>query len=175
MVIKPDKCFFFRKEVEYLGHVVGEGLVKPAPHNLKKIEEAKLPTTLEEVRSFTMLVSYYRKFIRGFAKIAQPLTELMKLKGKKTRVQLDEAQINAYNELKQKLLAKPVLEMPNFSNPFHLKTDASNYAIGGVLFQYDKDKNERPIYFGSRVLNKTERNYSASEREMLAIEYFIKY
>ena len=175
MVIKPDKCFLFKKEVEYLGHVVGRGQVKPAEHNIRKIKMAKIPTTLEEVRSFTMLASYYRKFIKGFAKIAQPLTEIMKLKGRKTKVSLNEAQIEAFNQLKEKLASEPVLQMPDFTKPFHVRTDASNYAIGGVLFQYNEAKQERPIYFGSRVLSKTERNYSASEREMLAIEYFIKY
>ncbi len=78
MVIKPSKCEIMRNEVEYLGHTVGNGVLKTIHRNIAKIKETPLPQTLEEVRSFTMLASYYRKFIRKFAEIAKPLTDMMK-------------------------------------------------------------------------------------------------
>jgi len=65
IVIKPNKCKLIREEIVYLGHVVGNGVVKLDPENLKAIQNASLPTTLREVRSFTMLASYYRRFVEN--------------------------------------------------------------------------------------------------------------
>ncbi len=89
-------------------------------------------------------------------------------------MQLDEAQILAFNTLKEKLCEEPVLILPDINKPFEIGTDASQYAIGGVLFQRDKAGEQRPVAFTSRVLSKTEQNYGASEREMLAIQYCIQ-
>ena len=174
VVIKPAKCKLVRKETLYLGHVVGNGCLKPDPDNIKAIKECPLPKTLQEVRSFTMLASYYRRFINKFADIAKPLTDMMKLKGKKVKVTLSEEAIQAVETLKGMLTSQPVLKMADFRKPFEVRTDASKYAIGGVLFQRDEEGNEQPIWYGSRVLSQTEQRYGAPEREMLAIQYFVQ-
>ena len=177
MVIKPEKLSLCKSEVQYLGHIVGNGIVKPTTDNENKIKEKTLPQTMEEVRSFTMCANYYRRFIPKFAHIAKPLTDIMRsnVKGKKTKVQLKPDAIKAFNKLKEAITSSPVLALPDLDKPFEVRTDASDYAIGGVLFQRTETGEERPVCFGSRVLTFTERHYSASEREMLAIMYFIRY
>ena len=135
IVLKPSKCSVAQQEIEYLGHIVGKGLLKPMISNTTKVKEAKIPQTLTEVRSFCNLAGFYRKFIPNFAKVAKPLTDLMGLPGKKKRVELSEDAIKAFNILKEAICAEPVLNLPDISKPFGLRTDASDYAIGGVLFQ----------------------------------------
>ena len=175
VVIKPAKCKLARKETIYLGHIVGNGQLKPDPDNITAIKDCPLPQTIQEVRSFTMLASYYRRFVHQFAHIAKPLTDYMKLKGKKTKITLSEEAIQAVQTLKERLTSNPTLKIADTSKPFELRTDASDHAIGGVLFQRDEEGEEQPVWYGSRRLSKTEERYSATEREMLAIQYFVTY
>ncbi len=175
IVAKPTKCTLFQHEVKYLGHIVGGGTLKPNPDNIKKIVETKLPETVTEVRAFCSLASYYRRFIPNFAHIARPLTDLMGLPGKKTKINLDNDAIRAFENLKKLITNYPILTLPDFGIPFEVETDASRYALGGVLYQRDGNDNKKPIAYASRVLSKTERRYSASEREMLAIYHWVRY
>jgi hypothetical protein len=105
-----------------------------------------------------------------FADIAKPLTDLLK-KGKHWK--WDIAQEEAFNELKRKLTEAPILACPNFSQPFTLQTDASNYGLGVVLTQ-NLDNHERVIAYASRGLNAAEKNYSPTEKECLAIIWGIR-
>jgi hypothetical protein len=82
---------------------------------------------------------------------------------------LSEEAVKSFHKLKELIAKDPVLHLPDFDKPFGIRTDTSAYAIGGVLFQMDNEGNERPVYFASRTLTKTEQRYSATEREMLAI------
>ena len=75
--LKPSKCDFFKKEIKYLGHVVSEQGVSTDPDKIKAITEWPQPTTVTEVRSFLGFVSYYRRFIPIFSKIAKPLNKLL--------------------------------------------------------------------------------------------------
>ena len=147
----------------------------PTQDNITKIQNQKLPETITDVRAFCNLAGFYRKYIKNFAKVAKPLTDMMAIPGKKKRVTLSKEAKDAFFELKELLNSRPVLHLPDFDKPFALRTDASKYAIGGVLFQINDKGEERPIAFGSRVLSKTEQRYSASEREMLGIYYWIRY
>ena len=176
---KPSKCTLVKQEVEYLGHIVGKGMVKPNIHNMVKIREARLPTTVKEIRQFNGMASYYRRFIPGFARIARPLTNLMtdKVNGgrKGGKVDLTEGAIRSYEELKKLLTSDPVLILPDFKKKFFIRTDASKYAVGGVLFQLNDEGEEHPIQYTSRVLTRAETNYSATEREMLGVYYCVRY
>ena len=158
-----------------MGHIVGKGLLKPNPQNTEKVMQCRLLETLTEVRSFCNLAGFYRKFIHNFAKIAKPLTDLMGLPGKRKKIQLSDEAIKAFHTLKEAICSKPILNLPDMAKPFGIRTDSSDYAIGGVLFQKDDKGNEKPICYASRTLTKTEQRYSTSEREMLAIYYWIRY
>jgi ''chromo'' (CHRromatin Organisation MOdifier) domain./Reverse transcriptase (RNA-dependent DNA polymerase)./Integrase core domain. len=175
VVLKPEKCDLCQQEVEYLGHVVGNGVLKTCPRNVEKVKQCKLPQTLTQVRSFCNLAGYYRRFIHKYATIAKPLTDLMALKGKRVKIKLSDEAVKAFNTLKEAIVSEPVLALPDHTKPFGIRTDASGYAIGAVLFQKDETGHEKPIYFASRTLTPTEQKYSAGEREMLAIKYWIRY
>jgi len=124
------------------------------------------------VRSFLGLTSYYRKFVKGYSGIAKPLFDLTK-KDKKW-LRSDECD-KAFLELKERLTTSPILAYPQIDGgEFILDTDASAFAIGAVLSQV-QDGKERVIAYGSRSLDKPERNYCVTRREMLAVVYFTKY
>jgi len=170
--LQPKKCSFLRKEVLYLGHVISENGVTPDPNKLTCIKEYPRPLTEKDVKSFLGLLNYYRRFVDNFAKIAKPLTNLLK---KNTPFVWTDMCEDAFQELKNALMNPPLLIYPNWENGnFNLMTDASQYAIGAVLSQGDVPK-DQPIAYASRTLNKAETNYSVIQKELLAIVWAVKY
>lgn len=165
--IQLDKCEFLRKEVQFLGHVVTPAGIKPNPAKILAIQNFPIPKTQKEIKSFLGLLGYYRKFINNFAKITKPLTNCLK---KNKKIIHDDEFKNCFILCKNLLTSEPVLAYPDFSKPFELVTDASNYAIGCVLQQ-----NGHPISYASRTLNPAETNYSTIEKELLAIVFGCKY
>ena len=115
-------------------------------------------------------MGYYRRFIKGFSKIAAPLNKL--LEKKKPLVWTEEC-TKAYQELKDLLLKEPVVAYPDFSVPFRLYTDASNISLGAILTQKQEGR-ERIICCTGRTFNKSEQNYSATKKECLAVVWGIK-
>ena len=169
--LKPQKCHFAREEVKYLGHIISAKGLKPDPSNVEKLQNFPRPRTVKEVRTLLGIASYYRKFIYKFAEIASPLHALLK---KNARFKWTEDHQKAFETLKSALTKPPILAYPDFEKNFILQTDASNEAVGAVLSQVH-DGIERPVGFASRSLIKAERNYSATERECLAIVFALKY
>lgn len=173
MKVQLDKCHFFRESVEFLGFIISSEGITANPAKTEAISKIPPPTTLKELRSFLGLSGYYRRFVRDYAKLAKPLTSLLrgeegrvsKNKSAGIRINLDSEAITAFDKIKSTLVSRDImLAYPNFDRDFDLTTDASNFAIGAVLSQDD-----RPIMFISRTLNKTEENYATNEKEMLAI------
>ena len=169
--LQPDKCQFLRHEVMYLGHIIGKDGVKPDPNKIQAVKDFPTPTTPKNIKQFLGLVGYYRRFIKDFSKIAKPLTDLLK---KDRTFEWNTLQENSFNVLKNELCKEPILQYPNFNESFILTTDASGYAIGGVLSQGEVGK-DLPISYISRVLNDAERRYSTIEKECLAIVYCVTY
>ena len=170
--LKPKKCNFLQKEIQFFGHIVSKAGVRTDPDKVRAVENMKTPSTVTQVRSFLGLSSYYRKFIKDYSKLAKPLFDLTK---KDKKFVWDEACNKAFQELKTKLTTAPILAYPRAEgSEFVLDTDASAYAIGAVLSQV-QDGKERVIAYGSRSLDKPERNYCVTRREMLAVVYFTKY
>jgi hypothetical protein len=186
---KNSKCEFFKTELKFLGHIVSENGMKPDPAKVAVIEEWPTPKTVYDVRSFLGLANYFRKFIRGYAAITAPLTDLLKginKQDKKGRLvhlgKLPAAEAEAlkqqflsqwtttcqraFTDLKTALTTAPVLTMPDFEQHFEVVTDACDIppAIGGVLLQEG-----HPVAFYSRKLNGAELNYSATDKEMLGV------
>ncbi|KAJ8730401.1 hypothetical protein PYW07_017439 [Mythimna separata] len=168
--LQPDKCEFLRKEVSYLGHVITDKGVKPNAAKVSAILDFPVPKTPKDVKSFLGFVSYYRRFIPDLSSIAKPLTNL--LKKNVEFVWSNEHQL-AFEILKNKLITAPLLIYPDFSKPFILTCDASNYAISSILSQGEVGK-DKPIAYASRTLNKSESNYSTTEKELLAILFGCK-
>jgi len=169
--LQPDKCEFLRKEITYLGHIIGEDGVKPDPKKLEAVRNFTRPTNPKQIKQFLGLVGYYRRFIPGFAKIARPLTQLLK---KDAPFAWGPQQENGFCILRDHLLKEPILQYPNFEKPFNITTDASGYAIAAILSQGPIGK-DLPIAYCSRLLNQAEQNYSTIEKELLAIVYAVQY
>lgn len=168
--INPEKCEFFKSETRYLGHVVsGEG-IHTDPDKVAAIQEIPAPTNLRELRRFLGVVSWYRRFVPEFATLAYPLTSQLK-KGKHWKWTEDHHTV--FEILKMRLTQAPVLACPDFARMFKLQTDASEHGLGAVLTQ-DFEEGERVIAYASRTLNGAERNYSATEKECLAIVWGIR-
>lgn len=163
--LKIGKCHFASSSVNYLGHVIGNEGIRPEPAKIEAVQSFPVPTCVKELQSFLGLANYYRRFVNGFASIAKPLTNLLK-KGRAFNWN-DECG-EAMNTLKASLTRTPVLVYPDFRRPFVLSADASNHALGAVLSQ-EIEGEEHPVAYASRTLNKAEQNYSATERELLAI------
>ena len=168
--LQPDKCEFLRKEVTYLGHCITERGLKPDQRLIEKVKNFPVPKSTKDVKIFHGLVNYYRRFIDNFSKIAKPLTNLLK---KNTPFKWEDKQILAFETLKEKLITPPLLQYPDFSRPFIITTDASEMALGCILSQGEIGK-DKPIAYASRTLNGAERNYSTTERELLAIVWAAK-
>ena len=170
--LKPDKCQLLQTEVVFLGHVVsGEG-VRPDPSNITKVVNWPRPMNPKQVKQFVATGSYYRRFIKDFAKIARPLTELTK---KDVKFAWTDECEHAFQKLKEKPTSTDVMGYPlNDAGTFYLDVDASGVGIGAVLSQIQSGQ-ERVLAYASRSLNKAERNYCVTERELLAVVYFVQY
>lgn len=169
--LQPDKCEFLRREVGYLGHIISDQGVKPDPSKLTAVKEFPQPRNAKNIKQFLGLAGYYRRFISEFSKIARPLTDMLK---KDKAFSWGSEQEKAFATLRDALCSKPILQFPDFTRPFVVTTDASGYAIGGVLSQGEIGK-DLPIAYASRLLNNAERNYSTIEKELLAIVYCVNY
>jgi hypothetical protein len=168
--LKPEKCEFLR-EVSYLGHIISENGVLPDKAKTKVIEEFPTPQNTKQLKSFLGLMSYYRRFIPRFSTIASPLHKLLK---KDVTYEWTEAQEHAFRSLQSRLVSPPILRYPDYTRKFILTTDASNEGVGAVLSQGEIGK-DFPIAFASRSLNKAEKNYSTTEKELLAIVWGVRY
>ena len=168
----PAKCEFLAEEVLFLGHVISGDGIKPSPHNVSKILGWKAPTNQKEVRQFLALASYYRRFIKDFSSIAKPMSELTSVNAEFKWTPECES---AFNTLQSALVSPDIMAYPlNDSGEFILDTDACDVGIGAVLSQKQDDV-ERVISYASRTLNKAERNYCVTDRELLAVKYFVEY
>ena len=150
--LKPSKCFFFKEEIEYLGHVVsGKGIST----NPKKIEAvSKWPTP------FLGFVGYYRRFIKNFSRITKPIREVItglenqsKRTAKKTYIEWTDAADTAFEHVKTMCVSTPILAYPNYQLPFTLHTDSSTDGLGSVLYQ-KQDGKLRVIAYASDLLAK---------------------
>lgn len=172
LTIKPSKSEVAFASVKFLGHIVGNNLLRPQIETLEKIQAAKRPQTKKEVRSFLGLTGYYRDFIPNYSAVAAPLTELTKKRGP-NKVIWEECHQQAFETLRRVLSSSPVLRSPELQEPFILRTDASSSSVGAVLLQRH-DGVLHPVAYASRKLLARETRYSTIEREALALVWAIQ-
>lgn len=170
--LKPGKCQFATESLHFLGHIITSDGVHMDPERSSSVSKFPVPRNHKDVRSFLGLCNYNRKFIRDFAKIAAPLHPLSSEKN--AFVWSTEAQV-AFEALKLALTSTPVLVHFNPEAEHELRTDASAYAIGAVLYQKHQDPKQCGVitYF-SKALDKAQRNYPTTERELLAAHMAVK-
>lgn len=158
-------------EIEYLGHLIKDGEVRPSPEKVNAVAKYPAPVNTKQVQSFIGLTSYFRKYIKGYASIARPLTELMR---KDAEFVFDKEQQDAFNTLKRKLVNDPVLKIFNPILPTELHTDASRQALAAILMQKHTGGELHPVHYMSKRTNEAERRYSSYELEALAIVEGVK-
>ena len=162
--LKAKKCTFMQTEVGFLGHIVGRTGLACDPIKLSAVRDWHEPTRLKGVRQFIGFVGYYRRFVKDFAKLADPLVLLTR---KGVPFVWGSDQQNSFDALKACLLCAPILGFPTEDDRFVLDTDTSLFAIGGVLSQIQNEE-EVVIAYASRSLRISQRRYCTTRREMLA-------
>lgn len=163
--LNPKKCLLFRSEVPFLGHVVSRNGVKTDPSKTVAVAEWPVPANVKELRSFLGFCTYYRRFVRDFAKVAAPLHALTK---EGVSFEWSSACQDSFDKLRAALQQTPVLTYPDNNMPFILDTDASSEGIGAVLSQ-TLDGVERVVAYFSRTLKGPEKNYCVTRKELLAV------
>ena len=155
----------------------------PVTETVEAIAECVPPQPYTEVCAFLGLVGHYRRFIKSFTCIAQPLSEYLAREGASMKlewVSLTEDALKAFEALKQACMTAPILAFADYTKPFLLETDASKDGSGAVLSQKQADRQYHPIAYGSRALTPHEKNYHSTKLEFLALkwavtEHFKKY
>jgi len=163
---KFSKCEFFKDHIQYLGHVISRDGISVDPDKIKSIINLPIPMDVPDVRSFMGITGYYRKFIEGFSKIANPITSLQK-KGRK--FVWDIKCKESFNKLKELLTTAPILRIADPLKDFVVCTDACNEGLGGVLTQEG-----HVIAYESRELKIHENNYASYDLELAAVIHALK-
>ena len=115
-----------------------------------------------------------RRFVDHFAKIAAPVTAMLRKGEPDVLPDLDEGQTTAFNKLKECLISPPVLKLPRLGRPYSLDTDASDAQLACTLLQTHEDGHRYAVGYWSRTLSSAERNYSTTEKECLAIVWAVQ-
>ena len=172
LTVNPRKCEFGSKQIEFLGHLIGNSQVLPTPEKVQAILNIPVPEKKKEVRSFLGSINFYRKFIPNFSSKSAPLSDLTK-KNQPNKVKWTADHDRAFRQLKQDLVSSPVLWNPDFSAEFVLQTDASERGIGAVLLM-NKDSERHPIVYLSKKLLPREQNFATVGKECCAIVWAIQ-
>ena len=165
--MKKSKCSFFSKEIQYQGHILSATGIRPLPAKTHAIQHLQPPTTPKQVKAFLGLVRYYRKFIKGFAKIAKPLTLPTRQQVKFEWMLVHHV---TFLHLKEAIVHVPILHYPNPDKKYIVYTDASDDACRTQLYQ-QQNGTEFPIAFLSHTVTDTQRNWSTTEQEACGIYY----
>ncbi|KAL6326188.1 hypothetical protein AAG906_001583 [Vitis piasezkii] len=167
LVLNWEKCHFIVRQGIVLGHIISEKGIEVDKAKVELIVKLPSPTTVKGVRQFLGHAGFYRRFIKGFSSLSKPLCELL---AKDTKFIWDERCQNSFDQLKKFLTTTPIVRAPNWQLPFELMCDASDFAIGAVIGQREDGK-PYVIYYASKTLNEAQRNYTTTEKELLAVVF----
>ena len=175
--LSPSKCRFLCKDIKYLRHMISEKGISVDSEKVACVQSWPVPKTVKQVQSFLGFASFYRRFIRNFAKIAKPLHEVTqggehfqlktKTKVKYPPLKWGSAQQKAFEELKDVCCKTPILGFADYTQPFILHTDASGH---GLRLSQEQGGVRRVIAFASRDISRTKRNYPAHKLEFFGFE-----
>ena len=137
LFVKPEKCMWKVKEVEFLEVIIGEDRVRMEKEKVQGVIEWPVPKSVKNVQKFLELANYYRQFMKDFARIAKPLHEMTR---KETKWSWGERQQRAFEKLKQRFMTEPVLVILDLDKEMRVEADVSDFATGGVLSMKYEDE-----------------------------------
>jgi hypothetical protein len=175
LVLNWEKYHFMVKQGIVLRHVISERGIEVYKAKVEMVEQLPHPMDFKSLRSFVGHAEFYRRFIKDFSKISKPLTQLLQ---KDVAFEFDEKCLATFWTLKNALVSAPIIQPLDWSQPFGIMCDASDYAVGVVLGQR-KEGRVHTIYYASKTLSEAQLNYATTEKELLevvfAFEKFISY
>ncbi|GJS13830.1 putative nucleotidyltransferase, ribonuclease H [Tanacetum coccineum] len=169
LVLNWEKCHFMVTEGIVLGHKVFSAGLEVDKAKINVIAKLPPPINVKAVRSFLGHAGFYRRLIKDFSIISRPMTKLLE---KDVVFDFNKECIEAFKSLKEKLTNAPIMVSPDWSQPFELMCDASDFVVGAVHGQQE-GKHFRPIHFASKTLNNAQKNYTVTEKELLAVVFVI--
>ena len=173
--LKLKKCSFFQPKVHYLRHVISPGKLSVAEEAADAFKTFTFPRKLTQVRSFLGACNIYRRFVKAFAKIARPLTDMTRKDADPDFDNPIASQLHAFEELKSRMISPRILSLPQYGRSYLINADASAYQLGCTLLQGHEGANDwRPVGYWSYSLNDSERNYSTTERECFAVVWAVR-
>lgn len=172
LIINWRKCCFLRRAIEFLGHIIENGEIRPSEQKIRAVVCFPEPENARQLQSFLGLSGYFRKFISGYSTIARPLSNLLRAD---VKFQFGAAERNAFERLKIILSERPVLSLFRIGAETELHTDASIHGYGAILLQKNnEDQLLHPVYYASGKTTPAEEKYSSYELEVLAIVKALK-
>ncbi|CAM8957409.1 unnamed protein product [Rhodiola kirilowii] len=160
----------FQRVVMILGHVVSSEGIQVDRAKIDLMISLPYPSDQRGVRSFVGHAGFYHRFLKDFSKRALPLSRLLQ---KDVPFEFTEECKAAFDDLKATLTSAPIIQAPDWTQPFEIMCDASDYAVGAVLGQR-KEKKPVVIHYASRTLDAAQRNYSTTEKELLAVIFALE-
>eukprot|EP01029_Cantina_marsupialis_P031421 TRINITY_DN904_c0_g1_i10.p1 TRINITY_DN904_c0_g1~~TRINITY_DN904_c0_g1_i10.p1 ORF type:complete len:3001 (+),score=270.61 TRINITY_DN904_c0_g1_i10:136-9003(+) len=169
--LNADKCCFLAREAKFLGFIVRDGKKTMDQTRLQGIKDLCAPRTMKQLRSLIGLISFFRDFWSEYHKWVNPLEKATK--GGKTKIEWNETLQQSFNAIQSFLLSDeaPFLKLPDPEKPFHLETDASDYGVGGALFQCDEHDTMLPVLYIAKSLTDTQSRWCITEKEAYAIVF----
>ncbi|KAG6578261.1 reverse transcriptase [Phytophthora cinnamomi] len=162
------KCIFCAPEIPVLGSYVSKDGVRADPEKIEAICAWPTPQDQKQLRQWLGLATYLHHYSKNFAFTIRPLSQLLKADAMWSWRPDHQA---AFDAVKAGLSTAPVLMLPDHSKSFHVVCDASDFAIGCALMQFDNEGRERVVSYQSRQLKPAERNYPVHDKELLAMRY----
>src|SRR5271156_4326487 len=166
LFLKPEKCEFEQERIEYLGVIISKGHAEMDPAKVTGIIDWPEPKMVKEVPAFLGFCNFYRRFIKDFSHLAQPLFALTR---KDTIFSWSDKPKKVFEEIKRIFTSTPVLAIPDTQKPMRVECDSSDFATGAVLAQLEDDNLWHPVAYLSKSLAEAERNYDIHDKELLAI------
>ncbi|KAK4685054.1 putative transposase, partial [Tremellales sp. Uapishka_1] len=161
-----EKCRFFQHEVDFLGYLVSDTGIRMDPKKISAVTDWPIPKSVHDIQVFLGFANFYRRFIRSYSKITTPLTRLLR---KDVKFEWGDEETQSFKTLKEAFTSAPILQHFQPGRPLTIETDASDFAIAGILSHSDENNQLRPVAYYSRKLQPAELNYEIYDKEMLAI------
>lgn len=166
LTLNLSKCSFFRREIDFLGFEISGDGIWPGARKIVAVQHFSTPKNVHEIRQFKGLTSFFKRFVKNFAVIARPLTDLLKTN---SRWEWSGEQAEAFRILKEKLIERPVMALYDARLDTELHTDASKLGVAGILMQRDAEGTIRPVAYYSRKTTDDEQKLHSFDLETLAV------